>query len=192
MTKSHCAARANHQAQEWTAPRFIHRGISSSLRLLLAAAGALLAMLAFRPAQADEWGINVYGLSYHFDRDRAHALDVDNEFNPGIGARYKFAQWQRVSFFAEAGIFYDSGRNWAKVLGGAALLEVFPRFSIGGALAVFHSDTYNRGDVFIAPLPLLAYDFGPATVNLTYFPKVSDFNDVATLGLWVTLWPRRW
>jgi hypothetical protein len=29
------------------------------------------------------------------------------------------------------------------------------------------------------------------TVNLTFFPKVSRFNDVATLRLWFTVWPGR-
>jgi hypothetical protein len=29
-------------------------------------------------------------------------------------------------------------------------------------------------------------------VNLTFFPKVSKYNDVATLGLWFTLWPGQW
>ena len=192
MTTRYRVVRAFCESQESTAPRVVHQSMHASLRALLVAAITTAAAVAPRPAQANEWGINVYGLSYHFDRDRARALDVDNEFNPGVGVRYKFGQWQSVSFHAEAGIFYDSGRNWAKVVGGVALWEVLPRFHIGGAVALFHSDTYNRGDVFVAPLPLLAYDWGPATLNLTYFPKLSNFNDVATLGFWVTLWPRRW
>ena len=35
-------------------------------------------------------------------------------------------------------------------------------------------------------------DAGPVTFNLTYFPKISRFNDVATLGFWLTIWPGRW
>jgi hypothetical protein len=193
MTTRHGVARAIHASQQPTAPSSINQSIRAALRALFLAALATAAMAVPRSAQADdEWGINVYGFSYHFDRDRAHALDVDNEINPGVGVRYKFADWRSVSFYAEAGIFYDSGRNWAKVVGGVALWEVLPRFRIGGALALFHSDTYNRGDVFVAPVPLIAYDVGPATLNLTYFPKFSDFNDVDTLGFWVTFWPRRW
>jgi hypothetical protein len=192
MTKSHSVAHASVTSQQPSALGLVHQTTHAVLHVLFATAVLVLAAITPRSAEANEWGINIYGLSYHFDRDRAHALDVDNEFNPGVGARYKFAQWQSVSFHAEAGIFYDSGRNWAKVVGAIALWEVLPRFHIGGALGLFHSDTYNNGDVFVAPLPLLAYDIGPATLNLTYFPKLSNFNDVATLGFWVTLWPRRW
>ena len=144
------------------------------LRALLVGAMAILATAAARPVQADDWGINVYGLSYHFDRDRARALDVDNEFNPGVGVRYKFAEW-RVSFHAEAGNLLRLRPQLGEGSSGAvALWEVLPRFHIGGALALFHSDTYNHGDAFVAPLPLLAYDIGPATLNLTYFPQALE------------------
>jgi hypothetical protein len=41
-------------------------------------------------------------------------------------------------------------------------------------------------------LPVIAWDLGPMTLNATFFPKVERYNDVATVGLWVTLWPGRW
>jgi hypothetical protein len=146
------------------------------------------------PAFADwhDVGVDVYGLSYHFDRDRAKQLDVDNSFNPGLGVRYNFAQVERWTFFADAGAYYDSGRNTAVYGGVGALWQVVGGLQIGAALAVMDSDTYNRGKTFVAPLPLVAYDFGPVMVNLTYFPKISDYNEVATLGLWFTLWPGKW
>jgi hypothetical protein len=158
--------------------------------LAVAFAGCVLAA----PAAADwrDLGVNVYGLSYHFDRDRARELDVDNSVNPGLGLRYTFAELERWSFFADAGAYYDSGRNTAVYSGVGALWRVVGGLQIGGALAVMNSDTYNDGDTFLAPLPVVAYDFGPVTVNLTYFPKISKYNDVATLGLWFTLWPGKW
>lgn len=162
------------------------------LSCLAAAATAVCTSTAQGAPQADQLGINVYGLSYHFDRDRARELDVDNELNPGLGLRYHFAEWKRWSFYGEAGVFRDSGRNAAKVLGTAALWDAGAGIHAGAAVAVFHSDTYNSGDVFVAPIPLLAYDAGPVTFNLTYFPKISRFNDVATLGFWLTIWPGRW
>lgn len=57
-------------------------------------------------------------------------------------------------------------------------------------MAVFHSDTYNRGRTFLAPVSLLAYEFRSATLNFVYLPKVSEVNEVATLGFWVTFWAR--
>jgi hypothetical protein len=159
-------------------------------------AGALLALAACAvpapaAAEAGELGISIYGLSYHFDRDRARALGVDNGFNPGLGVRYRFARWERWTFAVEAAAYYDSGRNTAVVAGAAALWHVGHGFHAGAALAVFDSPTYNRGRAFVAPLPLVAYDWGPLTLNATFLPKVERYNDVATLGLWVTFWPER-
>lgn len=159
------------------------------------ARGALAVWLACAmPAAAGELGINFYGLSYHFDRDRAEALGVDNEVNPGLGLRYQFARiddWERWSFFVDVGAFNDSGDNNAVIAGLGAMWKIIGGLQIGAAAVVMSSDTYNDGRTFIAPLPLLAYDFGPVTVNFTFFPKIERYNDVATLGLWVTLWPER-
>ncbi len=164
---------------------------STCRRTLLACALALGA--AGAPAHADwsDLGVNVYGLSYHFDKSRAEQLDVDNNFNPGLGLRYQFARHERWTFFADAGAYYDSGKNTAVYGGAGALWQVVGGLQIGAAVAVFNSDTYNSGRTFVAPLPLVAYDFGPVTVNLTYFPKISDRNEVASLGLWFTIWPGR-
>jgi hypothetical protein len=161
----------------------------AALRRLLAAVALAVARGA---AHADEIGINVYGLSYHFDRDRAQALGVDNEVNPGLGFRWQFAETERWRFFADAGVFNDSGRNTAVLAGAGALWHVAGGFQVGAALAVLNSDTYNDGRAFIAPLPLVAWDLGQVTLNATFFPKVERYNDVATLGFWVTLWPGRW
>src|SRR5262245_241246 len=161
-------------------------------RLFARLFAALLAAAACGVARADEFGVNVYGLSYHFDRAQAQAIGADNSVNPGLGFRYRFAERERWQFFADGGVYYDSGRNTATYAGAGALWNVGSGFQAGAALAVFHSDTYNRGRAFIAPLPLLAWDLGPVTLNLTFFPKISNFNDVATLGFWVTLWPGRW
>lgn len=143
-------------------------------------------------AEAEELGINVYGASYHFERDQARENDLDNEFNPGLGLRYRFAELDRWSFHVDAGFFRDSGRHTAQVLGAAAMYKLGAGFHAGAAISLFHSDTYNDGDAFVAPVPLLAYDFGLATVNATFFPKVSNFNDIPTLGFWLTipLWER--
>jgi hypothetical protein len=161
-----------------------------------AALGRLLAAAALATAcgaaHGHEIGVNLYGLSYHFDRDRARSLGVDSEVNPGLGFRWQFAATDRWRFFADAGVFSDSGRNTAVLAGAGALWEVARGFQVGAALAVMNSDTYNNGRTFVAPLPLVAWDLGPATINLTFFPKIERYNDVATVGLWVTLWPGRW
>jgi hypothetical protein len=159
-------------------------------------AGALaaLAALALPPpaaADAERLGIGFFGLSYHFDRDKARSLGVDNGFNPGLGVRYRFADRERWSFDAQAAAYYDSGRNTAVVAGVSALWHVGRGFHAGGALALFDSPTYNDGRAFVAPIPLVAYDWGAFTLNATFLPKAARYNDVATLGVWVTFWPKR-
>jgi hypothetical protein len=152
----------------------------------------LVFFLLHSPAPAGELGVNVYGLSYHFERGRAREIGADNEVNPGLGLRYRIPGSERVEWFLDGGAYRDSGRNTAAYAGGGAFWKPARSFGAGLALAAFHSDTYNNGRAFIAPIPVVSYDFRAATVNLAYFPKIGDLNDINTLAFWVTLWPSRW
>lgn len=147
---------------------------------------AILLALPF-PAAA-ELGLNLYGLAYHFDRGHARERGLDNQFIAGIGLRYRAARRERLQTVMDISAYHDSGRNTAYVAGVGALWEVTPGWRLGGALAAFRSDTYNRGRAFVAPLPLAAYEFRSVTLNFTYIPKLSRLNDVATLALWLTWW----
>ena len=146
------------------------------------------AALALPLPTAAELGLNVYGLSYHFDRSQARALGLDNELDPGLGLRYRVPHSERLQWIFDAGAYRDSGRNTAALAGAGALWKVSEGWRLGGALALLHSDTYNQGKAFIAPLPLAAYEFRWGTLNFVYLPKVSDVNAVATLGVWATIW----
>lgn len=144
-------------------------------------------------SEATDFGINVYGVSYHFERREAKARDVANEFNPGIGLRYRRRLNASWDAFADAGFYRDSGRNTALLAGPGLFWK--PRgdasgWRLGGALAVVHSDTYNRGRTFIAPFPVAAYEWGRVTLNVTFIPKVAEVNDINTLGFWITLYPQ--
>lgn len=149
---------------------------------------AVLALPA--SGRAGEFGVNVYGLSYHLDRARARELRVDNEVNTGLGVRYRLLQSERFDWVFDADAYHDSGRNTALVAGAGAFWKLTPGLRLGAALALFDSDTYNRGRTFIAPLPVAAYELGPLTLNFVYLPKFRDVNPVSTLGFWVTIWPR--
>ena len=106
---------------------------------------AFLALLVLPgPAFADI-GINLYGLSYHFDRARARELRVDNEVNPGLGLRYRIARSERLQWIFDVGAYRDSGRNTALIAGAGALWHARERIRVGAALALLDSDTYNRG-----------------------------------------------
>jgi hypothetical protein len=132
-------------------------------------------------------GINVYGLSYHLDQDKAKELGVDNQVNPGLGVRWRERK-TNWDWFADAGFYRDSGRHSAKLAGGGALWHATERVRLGGALALLNSKTYNGGKSFIAPLPVAAYELGRVTLNAVYMPKVHELNDINTFGFWLTLW----
>ncbi|MHB8913084.1 MAG: hypothetical protein ACYC42_10670 [Lysobacter sp.] len=153
-----------------------------NLVFLLAASSTAIA------AQAGDWGINVYGLSYHWDRELAEQNDWDNEFNPGLGLRYGLGTWLKADAIIDAGAYYDSGRNTAVYAAAGLLwpLDKNKRFNLGVALTAFHSDTYNQGDAFIAPVPLFALRLENVTVNLTHFPKVGNLNEVHTTAMYLT------
>jgi hypothetical protein len=143
-------------------------------------------------ALAGDIGVNLYGLSYHFERGRARDIGVDNEVNPGLGLRYRIPHSERVEWFLDGGAYRDSGRNTAVYAGGGAFWKPTRQFGAGIALAAFESDTYNRGRAFVAPIPIVSYDFGVASLNMAYLPKIADLNDINTLAFWITLWPKKW
>ena len=145
--------------------------------------------LTAMPAMAGDWGINLYGVSYHWDRDLAQQNDLDNEFNPGLGVRYRMGSWLKADAILDGGAYYDSGRNTAVYAGAGLLwpLDRDKRFNLGAVLTVFHSDTYNQGDTFIAPVPLFALKLDGVTLNLTHFPKIRNFNEVAATALFFTI-----
>lgn len=149
---------------------------------------AAAAWLFAAPAWAGDWGVNVYGLSYHWDRDAAERNDLDNELNPGLGARYRMGRWLKADAIIDAGAYYDSGRNTAVYAGAGLLwpLDRDRRFSLGAVLTAFHSDTYNDGDPFVAPIPLVSWRLDRVTLNLTHFPKIGDFNEIAATALFFT------
>jgi hypothetical protein len=139
------------------------------------------------PALAD-LGINLYGLAYHLDRSRARETGLDNEIIAGLGLRYRVPHSERLQWIFEAGVYHDSGRNTARLAGAGALWKVTQGWRLGGAVVAFKSETYNRGEAFVAPLPLAAYEFRSVTLNFTYVPRLAEINDVATLAVWLTWW----
>jgi hypothetical protein len=169
-------------------------GLLPPQRLRAGAHKALLcaALAAPGAVQAAEFGVNVYGLSRHLERAKARELRVDNEFNPGLGLRYRVPHGESLDWVFDTGFYRDSGRNSAFIVGAGASWHATAHLRLGGALTFFNSDTYNRGRPAVAPLPLAAWETRSVTFNLTYFPKVREINEVNTLGFWLTLWPGAW
>jgi hypothetical protein len=158
---------------------------SCGVRALAAAVVSLASTVAW-PSDAALF-LDVYGLSYHTDRSGVHAAHLDNELNPGLGVKYELADGSRGVGFAQAGFYKDSGRRWTAMAGPGYQLRVGERWRAGGVLLLFDSQTYNHGRPFIAPIPMLSYDLGAVQLNAAYAPRVSDVNEFAVFGFYVSI-----
>jgi hypothetical protein len=160
--------------------------------LACGAAGAAPAADDIPPADARlNLNVHVYGFSYHTDRDGVRRSGLDNEFNTGLGLNYTLRENERGISFVEAGFYRDSGRNLAKLAGVAYQFKFGAHWRLGGALVGVHSPTYNNGAFFVAPLPILTYDFGLVKLNAIYVPKYGDYNRFAVYGFYISLPLRR-
>jgi len=134
----------------------------------------------------DKLDVNIYGLSYHPDREAVHQKNLDNQFNPGFGLHYTLTDSPRGNIFVEAGAYYDSGSAWAQFAGLGYQFKVSRRWRIGGAVAVVNSPTYNRGATFVGMIPLITYDLGRIKLNAVYFPKIANYNEVEIFGFYLS------
>lgn len=141
------------------------------------------------PAAAEDGalGVHLFGLSHHLERDRAREAGLTNEVNAGLGLRYRVPRGEYGWVF-DAGAFRDSARNTALFTAAGGYLKAGERLRLGLGLVLFHSETYNRGDPFIAPIPIVAYEWSSVSANLAYSPRVGGVNEVNTLLFWLTFW----
>ena len=79
----------------------------------------------------------------------------------------------------------DSGSNLAKLAGLGYQYKLGARWRFGGAVALLQSRTYNKGDAFLAPFPILTYDLGGVTFNAMYVPRYGDYNHFAVFGFYL-------
>jgi hypothetical protein len=112
---------------------------------------------------------------------------LDNELNLGLGLNYTVYEDSRGIGFVEAGFYKDSGSNLAKLAGAGYQFKLGRRWRLGGALLGLQSETYNQGSPFIAPLPILTYDFGRVKLNAIYVPRYGEYNAFAAFGFYFSV-----
>jgi hypothetical protein len=126
----------------------------------------------------------VYGFSYHPDREAAHAQQVDNEFNPGLGLNYEFRKTETGVAYFGVGVYRDSGGSWAKLAGPGYQFRLGDRWRLGAGFLLLKSSTYHNGDLLFAPIPLLTYDLGRVKINAFYAPQYKQYNTVDVFGVY--------
>jgi len=131
--------------------------------------------------------LDVYGLSYHTDRNGIHNKQRDNEYNIGLGFGYKLYTNDKGSASIHAGFYNDSGHNWAKVAGLGYQFNLGKRWQLGAGLMAIQSRTYNNGLAFVAPIPLLTYDLGAAKLNIVFAPRFKQFNQFSVFGMYFSI-----
>ena len=140
----------------------------------------------------DALELNVYGLSYHPDREVVHRQNLDNQVNPGLALHYELVNDARGVTFTELGEYRDSGRHSAKFAALGYQWKFGEDWRIGGAVAAMNSKTYNRGVTFLGMIPLVTYDLGFVQLNGVYFPKFGHYNEVDAFGFYITLPVGKW
>ena len=136
--------------------------------------------------QANELGVNLYGLSYHLLND-GQSREYLNEFNAGIGLRATFGRRTTSQLFFEGGSYKDTFENQAKYLSVGVLLKMIAQLRVGINAAVYSSESIQNGNAFFAPVPIAAYTLGPVTFNGVYLPKYGGINAYNTLGFYATV-----
>jgi len=134
-------------------------------------------------ARPGELGLNVFGLSFHTDRNKGY-----NEINPGLGLRYVFWRPQpRWELFGDTSIYYDSDRNWAKYIALGTYYRFAGPWKAGAAIAYGQSRSYNQGRPFFAPVPGLAFEYHRLTLNAVLLPSEESGSKIAGAAFFLTI-----
>src|SRR3954470_20836319 len=135
------------------------RAFAVSMKPLLVSLAVLLAPPSVAHADGQQWGITVWGLSYHVDR----SVDY-NEDNWGLGLRYylKPDRW-----FVEADALRNSNRGLVLPVSLGVEFRIAPlpagcKLSAVGALtaAYYQYPNQNRTDFKVGPVPGVAIGCG--------------------------------
>lgn len=142
--------------------------------------------LASSNIEAGELGINIYGVSYHFDR-QTHDGVTFNEFNPGLGLNYIFQDHHYFNLAFEAGLYKDSVRNPARFAGVNFRYKLYKDFiKPGFILGLFRSDSVSDDWIFVV-IPGLTSRYQSVSFNLVYIPEFDGINAYDSIGFYLTI-----
>ena len=146
----------------------------------------LFALIIVSNAEASEFGINLYGFSYHPDKADSNGNHFHG-WNPGLGAQYTFFQRDRHRLLLDGGIYRNSSAHHSEYVSAGYRFRPIWGFELGPVLALYHSPDQNNGKTFFAPLLVLAYRYKRITLQIVPVPKYKDVNRNASVGLYLTV-----
>ena len=131
-------------------------------------------------------GINVFGLSKHFEDSAVAELQT---FNPGLGFHWTFDRGRNSALEFNTGIYRDSFSNLNRHLSLGARVRVWGPIEIGWQSILAKSDSMNDGYAIVYPIPFVSFRHSRFVLNTVYIPQVGSFNQISTLGLTATIFP---
>lgn len=153
--------------------------------LLVVAVVAFVAALPATASAQGQWGVSVWGLSYHVDR----SVDY-NEDNWGLGLRYYFKQDR---YFVEVDALRNSNRGLVLPLSAGAEFRVAPLpagcklFAVGAlTLAYYQYPNRDTSDVKFGPVPGATIGCGHVKANVIAVLRKSS-EPLAALAASVTI-----
>lgn len=172
-----------------TNPRGDALWYSYAMTLRRSALVLTLLIASAAPLHAGEFGVNLYGLSYHYDA-RTYVDDNDivqqyNEINPGIGAQFIIESHKYYEWGAEGGYFNDSKDGLSGYVGAFAKLKSGFGLAAGLGIALLDSDTWG---IPAAILPVVTYRYSFLAANATWTPPITDV-DSGFFGFYLTIYP---
>jgi hypothetical protein len=133
-------------------------------RQLFVVAVAVVAALPVTARAQGQWGVSVWGLSYHVDR----SVDY-NEDNWGLGLRYYF---KRNKYFVEGDALRNSNRGLVLPLSAGAEFRVAPLpatcklFAVAAlTLAYYQYPNRDTTDIKFGPVPGVSIGCGHVKAN---------------------------
>ena len=153
----------------------------STVVLLLLMAGAVACDVS-----ANSVGINIYGLSRHFDLGYT-SRDRINEVHPGYGLRVTNVSCRGHIFFAEGGIFKDTFENKAKYIALGYKLRLWNQLRLGLMVGPYNTESINRGSTIMAGIPTMTFRVWRVTLNGVYLPKYEGINPYKIIAGYLTI-----
>ncbi len=126
-----------------------------------------------------EFGVSVYGLSYHFERNN-YLGNPYNENNYGGGMIVNYYTDSKKELFVEFGTFKDSFKHQSRYLSAGIKYKILPIVKIGAQLAVYSSKSVN-GKIPIMT-PVFSIFYRRISINAIYLP-IRDKGDISSGAL---------